>query len=555
MKRLRIAHCELRMAQQLWAASVVVAASTASAQVDRTTSRMDPYVVHSGIHQGDEDRPAVPFAQTVYVPDAQWLRLSLGDYELGRESHILVRSVATGAEQKMTATALQNWHNNTALFGGDALEVELHVAAGEQKIFVELSAVWVGLGTPVAIHRDWGPLAPGPSDPDFIDPVAGDAPEGGGDPPEALCGGDNRVASNDARVGRLFIGGCTAWMAADGAFLTAGHCVDGDPDQSGPGLPDGVPDAGFLNAVVEFNVPPSLPNGVYQPALPQDQYPVSGSYVAYQFAGMNADFDSIGADWAVFHVGPNANGVTPQQAQNAFFRVIGASESTVGQTLRVTGYGWDWTPAGTGLSHCQGGSNAGGVCFGNLQCPGGTCVAPFCCDGDQNTTCDSNCNAQSATQQTATGVCTDVEDNNSTAWFRYEVDTTPATSGSPVIREANGKALGINTNADIGCDDGGNWGITFDQDTLHDFLNTYIFGDEVEYADTATVFCVFGTCTGTIYQPHPMIPAAVEGVASDGAVVIIPGNYTAANGNVFVAGDDGKAITFIAPFGGVVIGD
>jgi hypothetical protein len=113
--------------------------------------------------------------------------------------------------------------------------------------------------------------------------------------------------------------------------VTAGHCVDGQPD--------GVVDQGFLDTVVEFNVPPSLPNGASQPALPEDQFPVTGIYVAWQFIG-------IGADWAVFHAGPNANGVTPQQAQGGFFRVSGAAESTIGQTMRVTGYGWDWTPGG-----------------------------------------------------------------------------------------------------------------------------------------------------------------------------------------------------------------
>ncbi len=121
---------------------------------------------------------------------------------------------------------------------------------------------------------------------------------------------------------------------------------------------------------------------------------------------------------------------------------------------------------------CLGGSNAGASCVSNAQCPGGMCVAPFRRDADQNMVCDFNCNSQNATQQTATGPCTDFEDNGSRAWFRYELDTTPASSGSAVVREATGEALGINTNSDTECDDGGNWGMTFDQDVLHDFLNT-----------------------------------------------------------------------------------
>jgi hypothetical protein len=182
------------------------------------------------------------------------------------------------------------------------------------------------------------------------------------------------------------------------------------------------------------------------------------------------------------------------------------------------------------------------------------CVGPQCCDTNSDFVCDSICNAQSFTEQTATGTCTEFEDNGSTAWLRYEVDTTPATSGSPVIREANGEALGINTNS--GCGNGGNWGTTFDQDTLHDSLNTYIYGPGVEYADAAS-FCgsPLPGCSGTAFNPHATVADAVAEVADGASVVIVPGNYTAANGNVFTAGADGKAMTLIAPFGAVVIGN
>ncbi|HEY3244699.1 MAG TPA: trypsin-like peptidase domain-containing protein [Phycisphaerae bacterium] len=496
-----------RIAQAALALYGSAAAGTLAA--DETPFRKDPYVLHTGVHHSSSDKDSVVFRHTIHVPGAVWLRLTLSDYALGQASFISIRSVQTGAMQSMTAVALETWHNNTAFFGGDTLEFELHVAPGERNIFAQLSEVWVGLPT--------DPDAPGPAN--------------GGDAPEDLCGADNRVASSDPRVGRIFGSGCTAWLVANGAFVTAGHCVDGDPDGFGPMLPDGIVDNGFLNTVVEFNVPSSSSNGVPQPALPQDQYPVSGLYVAFQHPGEAPNFDSIGVDWAVFHVGPNANGVTPQQAQNSFFRVSGAASSTVGQTMRVTGYGLDWTPNGTG--------GAGAAC----------------CDFNSDNNCDFICNAQSYTEQTSTGVCTDFVDNGSRAWFQYEVDTTPATSGSPVIREANGEALGINTNS--GCSNGGNYGTTFDQDVLHDFLNEYIYGPGVEYADAAS-YCgpplPFG-CSGTIFNPHDTIPAAVADVADGANIVIIPGNYTAANGNVFTAGADGKAMTLRAPFGGVVIGN
>ncbi len=478
-----------------------------TAPPETATYSVEARVLDSGMHQGTSDEITLAYQDIVYQQGAPWLRLHVSDHHLGDSSYLLIRSHQTGAEQRMTTTALENWGNHTAFFGGDLLEIELYVAPGDHDVFVSIDHAWVGTGS---------------------DQVAGGNGREVEAGPRSLCGGDSRVASNDPRVGRLFGGGCTAWMASNGAFLTAGHCVDGDPDQAGPGLPNGVVDIGFLNTVVEFNVPPSLPNGIPQPALPQDQYPVTGAFVAYEFAGANSDFDSIGADWAVFHVGPNANGETPQQAQNAFFRVSGAGESTVEQTLRVTAYGFDWTPTGTG----------------------GPSAA--CCDINSDFICDFVCNSQNVTQQTSTGVCTEFEDQGTKAWLRYEVDTTPATSGGPVIREENGHALGINTNS--GCASGGNRGMTFNQDNLKDSLNNYIWGSGVAYAD-ATSFCVLGTCSGSIYNPHPTIPEAVVDVANGSTVVIIPGVYAAANGNVFCAGADGKAMTFIAPFGGVSIGN
>ncbi len=562
-----VRHAALRVCSRVLPMVMLMAVATpvALAHPNRTPYRIDPYSLDSGVHQGagrqtvdelpsaadrgatpDRDREAdsgqsrVAFAQTIQVPGAPWLRLHIADYDLGQASFIVIRSVQTGAEQTMTATALQIWSNHTPFFGGDALEFELHVAPGEQNIFAQISEVWVGL----AVADD--------------DSAAG---PGGGDPPESLCGADDRVASSDPRVGRLFIGGrCTAWLASNGAFLTAGHCVDTDPDQSGPGLPDGVIDCSFLSGVVEFNVPPSLPNGVPQPAMPEDQYIITGDcpvltegFVAWQFAGSNGTFNSIGADWAVFHVGPNANLETPQQRQNAFFRVTDV-EPDVGDIIRVTGHGLDNTPAGSGDNRCLFGANHGQSCVNDMQCPAGTCMPPAPCDSDNDGNGEFNCNAQHLTQQTATGPYNEyVDDGANDVSHEYEVDTTGGTSGGPVILESLDAAIGINTNS--GCGDGfeqdENYGTAFEQDTLAQFLNDYIYGPGVRYRDSTN----FGSESGNIFDPHRTVTAAVAVVADGADIVIIPGNYTAASGNTFTAGADGRAMTLIAPFGGVAIGN
>src|SRR6185503_5752486 len=92
--------------------------------------RKDPASVNTGVYQGAERDTHIPFRDTIVVPGAPWLRLHVGEHHLGRSSFLLIRSRQTGAVQKMTATALQNWRNHTAFFGGDALDVELHVAPG-----------------------------------------------------------------------------------------------------------------------------------------------------------------------------------------------------------------------------------------------------------------------------------------------------------------------------------------------------------------------------------------------------------------------------------------
>jgi len=56
--------------------------------------------------------------------------------------------------------------------------------------------------------------------------------------------------------------------------------------------------------------------------------------------------------------------------------------------------------------------------------------------------------------------------------------------------------------------------------------------------------------------PSPWINVAhgVIGVPDGGEIMIIAGTYTAADGNVFTAGEDGKAMMLTPVFGEVIIG-
>jgi hypothetical protein len=198
--------------------------------------------------------------------------------------------------------SLHQWQSASAFFNGEAVEVELYVAPGDNGIFFEVWALTVG------------------------------EPEGDndGEAPKDICGdNDNRVPSNDVAIGRfIFFFGldslsrCTGWIASNGAHLTAGHC-------------------GGMIDVMEFNVPLSDLDGETNFAHPDDQYAVIPGSITSRDNG-------VGDDWTVFDVFPNSNtDMLPVHAQGAFYRMSRDSDPAA---IRITGYGTDNDPPGTGGS-------------------------------------------------------------------------------------------------------------------------------------------------------------------------------------------------------------
>jgi trimeric autotransporter adhesin len=147
-----------------------------------------------------------------------------------------------------------------------------------------------------------------------------------------------------------------------------------------------VSSAGLANTV-EFNVPQSLSNGALQHPGPEDQYVVDDSTIVFTEGG-------IGNDWGVFKTFPNSQtGMTALEAQGSSFHVVQDLNSAV---YRITGYGVD--------------------------------------NGTAN-----------QTEQTSMGP----NAGSSGTTLRYKTDTEGGNSGSPVIDEATGDAVGIHTNG--GC--------------------------------------------------------------------------------------------------------
>ncbi len=433
----------------------------------------------------------------VHIPDVTWLRVHFGDFDLGHASHLTLTAL-DGQEQRFDADSLSQWYDWSAIFNGDELEVTLHVAPGDTGVYVRIDTIRT---SPQPLYQDPG-----------MGSVA------------SICNDfDDRISSNDPRVARMR--GCTGWLVSNGAVLSAGHC----PVAAGD--------------VIEFSVPASLPNGATVAAAVNSQYPINIGTVMLENNGR-------GEDWMVYGLNPNSN--TNLRAHNVqgFFFMTTATPA-IDTTLRVTGYGLDNIGPGPGGSFCRGGTNNAGSCTTNANCPGGgTCLASPCCDSDGDGNCEFNCNATSQTQQSTIGPLDDLDGSI----IEHDVDTMPANSGSPIIWDSTGEyTIGIHTQG--GCDsflDGyDNHGTRFNRGPLFAAVQNFL-GPNSVYVDWADVGL---PANGNVFEPFRTVSQAVAAVPNGGIIGLVPGFYPRSAGNTFVAGADGKKMTFISPVGSAVIGN
>lgn len=151
--------------------------------------------------------------------------------------------------------------------------------------------------------------------------------------------------------------------------------------------------AGTSLQVVQFNVPLSTSTGSLQHPPPSDQYAVD--LASKQTNGGQG----VGNDWGYFGVHANSTtGLTPYQAQGQSYVLAAPPPFAAGDTIRITGYGTDSSPS-----------------------------------------------TSNQVQQTNTGPWMSA----SGSALNYETDTTGGNSGSPILHEASGTAIGIHTHG--GC--------------------------------------------------------------------------------------------------------
>ncbi len=456
----------------LWAALLVNSSALLAQQPEMSFEYYQiPYSQDWGVHSNEGDKEIVAYTKVLFFQDVLLMRVHFGEYHLGARSYVVLTSLQDQQSQRLDAVSMVEWNQTTAIFNGNTVKVELHVAPGESDAFVKVDQL-------IDYSSDVHPIVSGPS-------LAGPTLQ-------SLCGTDGRGASTDNRVGR--INGCTGWLVSNGAVLAAGHC-------------------GNVSGVFSVNVPLSASDGTAVASAVIDQFPV----IANSSVRNN---NGLGDDWNVFSIGRNSAGESAH-VKFGFFRMTRTIPALT-TTLRITGFGVDNTPAGTG--------NA-------------------CCNTDSSGNCTHrSCNTRNRTLQTATGTLTSHDATGPTFSCSYQVDTEPANSGSPIIWESNGFAIGIHTNG--GCP---NDGTTFENAALGTALHNFI-GNAARYVDTVT-YPGSPASTGNIFAPYHTLPTAVSSLPNGGQISLVEGSYTKANSNTGTFGADGRAFTFIAPVGTVTIGN
>ncbi len=422
--------------------------------------RTTPVARSSAVLAGESGKPVREVdLGTVEMPGAPWLRLVFGPCALGDSSRMLLRSGWNDDWQTLDARALADWGNTSAVFNGDRIEVKLLVAPGDRDVQASVRGAVVGIGEPLR--------------------------------PQTQCGAnDDRVASGDNRVARVFNSGCTAWRVGNGAFLTAGHCADFDPDAAGPMLPDGLLD---LSGVVEFNVPWSGHDGTLVAAAPQDQYPINLANVQWRFDG---DGQGLGKDWCVFGVNRNANtGLLPHQAYGPPFRITRELPAN-GATIRITGFGTD-------------------------------------------------ADSTNQTNQTATGPFSGESASGADIRLDYAVDTEGGNSGSPAIWEDWNIAIGVHTNGGCTTSGGGNVATSFEVDALENAINSFP-GAGSTHVDAGHPFPVVEN--GSLMRPWNTFMEGVGAVVTGATVSVFTGNYSVPAGSSIV-----RAMTISASVGPVTV--
>ncbi len=172
---------------------------------------------------------------------------------------------------------------------------------------------------------------------------------------------------------------------------------------------------------VHFNVPLSSSTGSLRFPGPEDQYPYDTTTLQRLDAG-------VGADWAVARTVRNSNtGLYPGERQGSWYALGTVPGAPSGNTIRITGYGTTASPVDPSWNQVQ---------------------------------------------KTHTGGLSVVGSTN----LGYATDTTGGNSGSPILHENTGLAIGIHTHGGCSSTGGYNSGTRIDRADLQTAIQTLLQG-------------------------------------------------------------------------------
>ena len=238
--------------------------------------------------------------ETVGDPDGSWVIVRFDSFHLGEHSTLQISSRRDKSQKQFfTHNTLTAWGGESARFNGGMVDIELSISQDDQGVHYKIEELIVGeyIERSATQNPDASQAATA-TDTQWI--------------PETICGTDNRRPSFDDRLGRIMPIGCTGFSLENGVYLTAGHCV-------GPRM-----------MILEYRVPPSLPDGTPQSPPIEHQFKVDPASVKFE------DIEP-GKDWAVFSVVPNGGHRTPDKMYGSFDF---AMERDAG-AVAVRGYGMD----------------------------------------------------------------------------------------------------------------------------------------------------------------------------------------------------------------------
>jgi len=318
---------------------------TVLAQLGPPIGAMTTVESESGALDNASGEAVTVYEDVVEVPGAAFIRLFFENTVLAPGSTLKLTSLLDGAVQHLTAEGLQQWGDSSAFFNGSAVRIEL--IAGPKTEGNEYAIDQAFISQPV------------------IELLT-------------LCGTDDRSPSDHPAVCRLMPASCTAALySPGGCLLSAGHCA-------------------ATTDVAQFNVPPSLANGMLQHPPPSEQYPLDGPTESMATQG-------LGNDWFHFKCLPNTEtGLLPIEAQQAYIPLAASIPTVFPEPLIIYGYG-------------------------------------------------SDMGADNQVQQRSDGPLINVTIVPGTSFpsLRHLLDTTGGNSGSPMLRASTGRTIGIHTHG--GC--------------------------------------------------------------------------------------------------------